>query len=126
MVPIKKVGLSALERTHFLLEVKAMVKEVHNRRVRLRREMLTKGRVGLFDNVNEIGGNGPADLLQYVDPIIMLVCNEFDLGRVGRGQILPVVMVEEDDDEEDDEEEEEEMPMIDTLKGRLVELARLL
>ena len=124
VVPIKKVGLSALERTHFLLEVKAMMKEIHNRRVRLRREMLTKGRVGLFNNVDEIedgGGSGPADLLQYVDPIIMLVCNEFDLGRVGRGQILPMVMVEEDEDEE-----EEEMPMIDTLKGRLVELARLL
>jgi len=40
---------------------------------------------------------GPADLLQYVDPFFLLICNEFDLGQVGYGTVIERTAEEEED-----------------------------
>jgi hypothetical protein len=95
IVPVD-VGISAIRRVAFLSQVQGLLKTIHAQRVKLRREMLSRGRLGIFDAMAEkqdgnpvvlaSKGYGPADLFDHVDPLVFLVLGEQDLGRIGSGK----------------------------------------
>ena len=66
---------------------------------------------------------GPADLLQYVDPFFLLICNEFDLGKVGYGTVIERTAEEEEDYIPLTPEEKQARELQATPRTRLIDIA---
>ena len=66
---------------------------------------------------------GPADLLQYVDPFFLLICNEFDLGQVGYGTVIERTAEEEEDYIPLTPDEQQARELQATPRTRLIDIA---
>ena len=115
IIPVD-VGLCDMRRSAFLIEVQGFLKSVHAQRVKLRREMLSHGRMGIYDVIEgqnssvsvKTKGYGPADLFDHVDPLVFLVCGENDLGRIGSGKYIMADSTENTENAENIDDENED------------------